>query len=64
MKSISITKKSKYIGEIVFDKKFPIRQEIDLVLKQFGHGTYELTAPNGRKWRVVRKDVISYLMDV
>lgn len=61
---ILISKNNRQVAKIVFDDKFPTKQEINVVLKKFGHGEYELTAPNGRKWRVVKEDVISYLMKI
>ena len=64
MSVIEISKNDEKVGEIQVGDSFPHKWEIDRILEKFGPGEYELTAPNGRKWKRVQKDLVSYLMDV
>lgn len=61
LSKILIRKNDVKIGEIVFQNGFPVKREINEYMRHFGGGEYELEAPNGRTWRVVKKDLLSYL---
>jgi hypothetical protein len=58
---IIIRKNDTKVGEIVYQDGFPVKYEIDKYMHHFGGGEYELEAPNGRTWRVVKRDLLSYL---
>lgn len=61
MPKILIRKNDSKVGEIVYRDSFPVKYQIDEYMRHFGGGEYELEAPNGKTWRVVKKDLLSYL---